>query len=89
MPGKRQPAFELIAAKGELSGIFRIWYGSGEDDRLPFVLTLTPDYVARALRKPLPVTLEEITAFANKNEDGLKTIARNAKARGRRAEILE
>ena len=89
MPEKHQPAFELIAAKGELSGIFRIWYGSGEDDRLPFVLTLTPDYVARALRKPLPVTLEEITAFANKNEDRLKTIARNAKARGRKAEILE
>jgi hypothetical protein len=89
MPEEHQPAFELIAAKGELSGIFRIWYGSGEDDQLPFVLTLTPNYVARALRKPLPLTLEEITAFANKNQDRLKTIARNAKTRGRRAEILE
>jgi hypothetical protein len=45
--------------------------------------------VARTLRKLLPVTLEEITAFANKNEDRLKAIARNAKARGRRAEVLE
>src|ERR1700738_3077728 len=36
------------SGESRLSGIFRIWYGSGEDDRLPFVLTLTPRYVARA-----------------------------------------
>ena len=26
-----QPPFKYIAAKGELGGVFRIWYGSGEE----------------------------------------------------------
>jgi len=84
-----QPPFKYIAAKGELGGVFRIWYGSGEDDRLPFVLTLTPRYVARALHKPLPITLEQIQTYADKNRDLLMAIARNAKERGRRAVVLD
>jgi len=43
--------FRLIAAKGQHNGIFRIWYGCAENDRSAFVLTLTPQHVAHALRK--------------------------------------
>jgi hypothetical protein len=81
--------FRLIAAKGMQNGIFRLWYGTADDDRSPFVLTLTPQYVARALRKALPVTLEEIEEFAQKNEDRLRAVARGAKACGQNAKVLE
>jgi hypothetical protein len=89
MPQKENPPFRLIAAKGKHNGIFRIWYGSGENDRSPFVLTLTPQHVADALRKTLPVTLEEIEEYAHKNRDRLKATARNAKACGQNAKVLE
>jgi hypothetical protein len=49
--------FRLIAAKGMQNGIFRLWYGAADNDQSPFVLTLTPQYVAHALRKALPVTI--------------------------------
>jgi hypothetical protein len=80
--------FRLIAAKGQHNGIFRIWYGSTENDQSPFVLTLTPQHVAHALRKTLPVTLEEIEEYAYKNRDRLRAIARNARARGHNAKVL-
>ena len=81
--------FRLIAAKGQHNGIFRIWYGAAENDQSPFVLTLTPQHVAQALNKTLPVTLEEIEEYAHKNRDRLRTIARKAKASGRNAKVLE
>jgi uncharacterized HAD superfamily protein len=81
--------FRLIAAKGQHNGIFRIWYGAAENDRSAFVLTLTPQHVAHALHKTLPITLEEIEEYAHNNRDRLKAIARNARARGRNAEVLE
>ena len=80
--------FRLIAAKGMQNGIFRLWYGATEDDRSPFVLTLTPQYVAHALRKALPVTLEEIEEYARNNEDRLRAIARTARACGQNAKLL-
>jgi hypothetical protein len=83
------PAFRFIAAKGELSGILRVWFGSGEDDRSPFVLTLMPQYLARALNKAIPVTLEEAIDYVCENKDWLKVIAQRAKERGRTAEILD
>ena len=55
--------FRLIAAKGMQNGVFRLWYGEADNDRSAFVLTLTPQYVAHALSKALPLTLEEIEEF--------------------------
>ena len=81
--------FRLIAAKGQHNGIFRIWYGTAENDQSPFVLTLTPQHVAQALHKTLPVTLEEIEAYAHKNRHRLRAIARNARASGCKAKVLE
>jgi hypothetical protein len=81
-------SFRLIAAKGMQNGIFRLWYGEAENDRSAFVLTLTPQYVAQALRKSLPVTLEEIEEYAQKNGDRLRAIAHDARASGQNAKVL-
>jgi len=89
MPQDPELPFRLVAAKGEHNGKFRIWYGSAESDKSPFVLTLTPQYVAHALQKSLPVTLEEIEEYVHKNRHRLKALARSAKARGQKALVLE
>jgi hypothetical protein len=47
---------------------------------MPFVLTVTPSYVARALRKTLPIMLQDIQEYARRNSDELKTIAQKEKA---------
>jgi hypothetical protein len=81
--------FRLIAAKGMQNGVFRLWYGAADNDRSAFVLTLTPQYVAHALCKKLPVTLEEIEEYAQKNEDQLRAIAHDARASGQNAKVLD
>jgi hypothetical protein len=81
--------FRLIAAKGMHNGIFRLWYGAADNDQSPFVLTLTPQYVARALCKAPPVTLEDIEEYAQKNEDQLRAMAHEAKAFGQNGKVLE
>jgi hypothetical protein len=81
--------FEQIDVKGDPGGILRIRYGSSRDDPMPFVLTVTPPFVARALRKTLPIMLQDIQEYARRNSDELRTIAQKAKNQGRDAEVLE
>ena len=50
--------FELLDTAGDISGKLRLIYGP--TDPAPFVLTLTPQYVARALGKTPPVSFHEI-----------------------------
>jgi hypothetical protein len=40
--------FELLDIEGDISGKLRLIYGSEPADPAPFVLTVTPLYVARA-----------------------------------------
>lgn len=40
--------FELLDVAGDISGTLRLIYGTGPADPAPFVLMLTPQYVARA-----------------------------------------
>jgi hypothetical protein len=75
-------AFELINSKGEPNGLYRLRYGSGPNDPLPFILTLTPQYVARALGKTLPIMLQDIQEYARQNANTLKMIAQSTKDRG-------
>jgi hypothetical protein len=67
---------------------FRIRYGSGLDDPMPFVLTVTLPYVARELGKS--VSFAEISKYVEQNADKLKATARFAKiGRGFTTHTLE
>ena len=55
--------FELLDIEGDISGKLRLIYGSGPADPASFVLTLTPQYVARAIGKTPPVTFHETERF--------------------------
>jgi hypothetical protein len=83
------PTFEQIGKpEWDPSGVFRIRYGSGLNDPLLFVLTVTLPYVARELGRS--VSFAEISKYVEQNADKLKATARFAKiGRGFTTHTLE
>jgi hypothetical protein len=65
---ERDPKFELIGSDGQFSGLLHLRYGTAHDDPTPFTLTLTL-YVAREIRKTLPVSYLKIQRYAKRNAD--------------------
>jgi hypothetical protein len=77
---------QLIGTRGEPSGLFHLSYGADPNDPMPFILTLTPQYVACAIGKTAPTDIQN---YAEQNADKLKAIARSEKARGFTTHTLE
>jgi len=77
---------QLIGTRMEPSGFLRLSYGTEPSDTMPFILTLTPEYVARAIGKTFFTDIQE---YAEQNADKLKTIATLEKARGFTTHTLE
>jgi hypothetical protein len=88
---KRQMSerFELIGEEGDISGHLRLTYGSGTNDSMPFVITLTRQYVARALGRAAPISFNAIEKYAYDNAGDLKAMALLEKGSGRLNLILE
>ena len=83
------PKFELIGSDGLFSGLRHLRYGTGQDDPMPFVLTLTPQYVAREIKKAPPVSYLKVQRYAERNADMLKAKAKFEKERGLNTHTLE
>jgi len=86
---KPDPKFELIGSDGLFSGLRHLRYGTGHDDPVPFILTLTPQYVAREIQKTLPVSYLKVQRSAERNADKLKAKAKFEKERGFSTHTLE
>jgi hypothetical protein len=84
-----EPKFELIGSDGLFSGLHHLRYGAGPDDPMPFTLTLTPQYVAREIKKALPVSYLKIKRYAERDADKLKAIAKLERQRGSKTHTLE
>jgi hypothetical protein len=56
---------------------------------MPFTLTLTPRYVAREVKKALPVSYLRVQRYAERNADKLKAIAKLERERGLNTHTLE
>src|SRR5262249_27960068 len=69
---KPEPKFELIGSEGLFSRLLHLRYGTGQDDPMPFTLTLTPQYVARDIKKTLPVSFLRVQKYAERNAEKLK-----------------
>jgi hypothetical protein len=54
-----------------------------------FVLTLTPQFVARAMEKPPPVTFQEIVRYAYDHAGELRAVALRERDSGRLSLALE
>ena len=77
---------QLIGIRMEPSGFFHLSYGTEPSDTMPFILTLTPEYVGRAIGK---TNFTDIQEYAEQNADKLKDIATFEKARGLTTHTLE
>ena len=86
---KPDPKFELIGSDGLFSGLRHLRYGTGHDDPVPFILTLTPQYVAREIQKTLPVSYLKVQRYAERNADKLKAKDKFEKERGFSTHTLE
>ena len=86
---KPDPKFELIGSDALFSGLRHLRYGTGHDDPVPFILTLTPQYVAREIQKTLPVSYLKVQRYAERNADKLKAIAKLERERGLNTHTLE
>jgi len=56
---------------------------------MPFTLTLTPQYVAREMKKALPVSFLRVQRYAERNADKLRAIAKLERERGLNTHTLE
>lgn len=68
--------------QGDMGGMLRLRYGAGPDDPMPFVLTVSPQYVARETGKTPPVSFADMSKYVQQNADKLKGIASFEKGRG-------
>jgi hypothetical protein len=75
--------------QGDTSGHLRLAYGTGSDDPMLFVLMLTPQFVARAMEKPPPVTFQEIVRYAYDHAGDLRAVALRERDSGRLSLVLE
>ena len=55
---------------------------------MPFILTLTPEYVASKTQKTLPLTIQEMQNYCTGQREELRKIALNCKQRGLNTEVL-
>jgi hypothetical protein len=82
-------SFEPVGEHGDTSGYLRLAYGTGPDDPMLFVLTLTPVYVARVSRRPPQGTFQEMERYAYDNAGDLRAMALREKDSGRLSLVLE
>src|SRR5215470_7526054 len=79
----------VLHGVGRFSGLRHLRYGTGHDDPMPFTLTLTPQYVAREIKKALPVSFLRVQRYAERNADKLRAIAKLERERGLDTHTLE
>jgi hypothetical protein len=78
-----------LISKAERVDMIDLKYGEAHDDPQPFILTVTPQYVAGKMFKSVYNTSRsDMQAYVDRNADDLKALASNSKARGRTAEVL-
>ena len=80
--------FVWIDTSGEGTGSMRLRFGTSHDDPMPFILTVTPSYVAHKAQKTLPLNITEVQNYCENNREALRKIAFNCKQRGKNTEVL-
>jgi hypothetical protein len=85
--GKRSMTLTLLAVvKREI--MIDLKYGEAFDDPQPFILTVTPEYVAHETAKFLPISATDLHAYILAHAAKLRATAENCKARDLICEVL-
>jgi hypothetical protein len=78
--------FILLGRKGQANSV-QLKYGERPDDPAPFILIVTPTYVADKLGKESS-TYKEVVAYVDTHLDELKAVAIHQHGRGFATEVL-
>ena len=82
--------FEFIEKRHVAGGVVQLRYGSSKDDPLPFILTLTPEHVARESGKPVAtIGADDMDAYFSKKSRDLMLRALTEKGRGFTTAVLD
>ena len=79
--------FALIDKKEQANGDIQLRYGESKDDPIPFILTVTPAYVASKTGKS-PVNYEEVLDYVESHGTVLTLIAVHQQNRGYSTTVL-
>jgi hypothetical protein len=84
--GERSMTLTLVAMV-KRENMIDLRFGEAFDDPQPFVLTVTPGYVAHETAKSLPISASDLHAYILANFAKLRATAENCKAGGLTAEV--
>ena len=80
--------FKWIRTHGDKEVGMRVYFGKSLDDPIPFILTITPGYVADKTGKTLPLKIQELQNYCTDKREELRKIAFNWKQRGLNTQVL-
>jgi hypothetical protein len=86
--GKRSMGLTLLAVV-KRENMVDLKYGEAFDDPQPFILTVTPQYVAQEIAKSLPISASDVHAYIIAHAARLRATAENCKARDLTSEVLQ
>jgi hypothetical protein len=86
--GERSMTLTLVAMV-KRENMIDLKFGEALDDPQPFVLTVTPGYVAQQTAKTLPITASDLHAYILAHIAKLRVTAENCKAGGLTSEVLQ
>jgi hypothetical protein len=86
--GERSMTLTLVAMV-KRENMIDLKFGEALDDPQPFVLTVTPGYVAHETAKTLPISASDLHAYILAHVAKLRATAENCKARGLTSEVLQ
>jgi hypothetical protein len=86
--GERSMGLTLVAMV-KRENMIDLKFGETLDDPQPFVLTVTPGYVAHEIAKSLPISGSDLHAYILAHVAKLRATAENCKAGGLTSEVLQ
>jgi hypothetical protein len=86
--GERSMTLTLLAVTRR-ENMIDLKYGGDFDDPQPFILTVTPEYVAHETAKVPPISASDLHAYILAHAAKLRATAENCKARDLTAEVLQ
>jgi hypothetical protein len=86
--GERSMTLTLLAVV-KRENMIDLKYGEAFDDPQPFILTVTPEYVAHETAKSVPISASDVHAYILAHAAKLRATAENCKAGGLTSEVLQ
>jgi hypothetical protein len=86
--GERSMTLTLLAVV-KRKNVIDLKYGEALDDLQPFILTVTPEYVAHETAKSVPISASDVHAYILAHAAKLRATAENCKRRDLTSEVLK